>query len=191
MKSSNGCRAATLASACIVFALTVAISASAQKVKVEYDKSVDFSKFKSFAWGERDASARPLLADIIVGTIQQELTSRGLQLTNADPDVYVQIYGGTNAEMGVSYPAFLYSGMGGMPPFDNSFLVWTPIPGTTSTVVVHAGQLVVDIIDASRKKLVWRGIAKDNLSDNRSEALDQVNRAIEKLFKKYPVGHVK
>ena len=45
----------------------------AQKVKVEYDKSLDFSKFKTFAWGPIDAVARPLLAASILGAIEEEL----------------------------------------------------------------------------------------------------------------------
>ena len=188
MKSSSGRRFISLASGCVFLSLVVAVSVSAQKIKVEYDKSLDFSKFKTFAWGERDASARPLLVIAIAAAIEQELTNRGLQRTDGDPDLYVQMYGGTNAEMGVSYPVFLYSG--GFPPFDTSFLAWTAVPGTSNTVVVHQGQLVVDLIDGSRKKLAWRGIARDNLSDNRSKALDQVNTAVEKLFRKYPVNHV-
>jgi hypothetical protein len=124
----------------------------------------------------------------IAGAIEEELTNRGLRKTDGVPDLYVQMYGGVNADMGASYPAFLYGG--GLPPFDQSFLVWTPIPGSTNTVVVHKGQLIVDIIDASHKKLAWRGMAKENLSDNRSKALDQANTAVEKLFRKYPVSRV-
>jgi len=188
MKSSTGCRVVDLAARCLLFSLIVAGSLSAQKIKVEYDKSLDFNKFKTFAWGERDASARPLLVLAIAGAVEQELTNRGLRKTDGEPDLYVQMYGGTNAEMGVSYPVFLYSG--GFPPFDTSFLAWTAVPGTSNTVVVHKGQLVVDLIDGNRKKLAWRGIARDNLSDNRSKALDQVNTAVEKLFRKYPVAHL-
>ena len=54
-------------------------------------------------------------------------------------------------------------------------------------MVVHKGQLVVDLIDASQKKLAWRGVARDNLSDNRMKLVTQINTAVEKMFKKYPV----
>jgi hypothetical protein len=191
MKSSSSCCAVRICLGCALFFLIVAVSASAQKIKVEYDQNLDFSKFKTFAWGERDASSRPLLVLAIAGAIEEELTNRGLRITDGTPDLYVQMYGGTNAEMAASYPVFLYSGMGGLPPFNTSFSAWTALPGTSNTVVVHKGQLIVDIIDGARKKLIWRGMAKENLSDNRSKALDQVNTAVEKLFRKYPVAHVK
>jgi hypothetical protein len=58
-----------------------------------------------------------------------------------------------------------------------------------TTVVVHKGELVVDVIDAAQKKLIWRGVAKEKLSsDNREKLLDQVNTAVEKMFKQYPVA---
>ena len=40
--------------------------------------------------------------------------------------------------------------------------MWGAMPGTTNTAVVHKGQLIVDLIDASAKKLAWRGIATQN-----------------------------
>ena len=63
-----------------------------------------------------------------------------------------------------------YSGMGGVPPFDQSFLLWGAVPGSTNTVVVHKGQLVVDIIDATQKKLAWRGMATEKLSEREGRA---------------------
>ena len=49
------------------------------------------------------------------------------------------------------------------------------------------GQLVVDLIAANERKLVWRGIATEKLSENRKKIVTQVNTAVEKMFKKYPV----
>ena len=63
----------------------MAVSVNAQEIKVEYDKSLDFSKFKTFAWGERDASPRPLLVHVIAGAIEEELTKRGLRKPMASP----------------------------------------------------------------------------------------------------------
>ena len=169
----------------------VAARAPAQKIKVEFDKGLDFSKFKTFTWAPRGAVSRPLLADAIAGAIEEELTARGMQNVSEHPDLYVEMYGSMDSDMAVSY-SDLYSGYGGVPPFDQSFMLWGAVPGSTTTVVVHKGQLVVDLIDASQKKLAWRGIARDNLSENRGKLVTQINTAVEKMFKKYPVpraGH--
>lgn len=165
----------------------LALTAHAQKINVTYDPNLDFAKFKTFAWGEHDAVSRPMLAAAIAGAIEEELTKRGLQKTDSHPDLYVQMYGSTDSDMAVSY-SDLYSGYSGVPPFDQNFLMWGAAPGATTTVVVHKGQLVVDLIDAAHRKIAWRGVAKEKLSDNRVKIVEQVNTAVEKMFKKYPVG---
>jgi len=181
------CRARLITCSVLQCALLVlAASAAAQKVKVEFDKSLDFGRFRTFTWAPRGAVSRPLLADAIAGAIEEELTARGLQQVSEHPDLYVEMYGSMDSDMAVSY-SDLYSGYGGIPPFDQSFMVWGAVPGSTTTVVVHKGQLVVDLIDASQKKLAWRGVARDNLSDNRMKLVTQINTAVEKMFKKYPV----
>jgi hypothetical protein len=158
----------------------------AQKIKVEYNKELDFSRFKTFAWGQHDAVSRPMLALAILGAIEHELTNRGLHKVENNPDVFIQVYGSVDSDMNVNYFDPLYSGMGGIPSFDSSFAMWGYMPGATTTVVVHKGQLVVDVIDAREKKLAWRGKATEKLSDNRLKLVDQVNTAVEKMFRKYP-----
>ena len=97
------------------------------------------------------------------------------------------MYGGVDTDTAVTY-SDLYSGYSaGIPPFDQSFLVWGIVPGTTTTAVVTKGQLIVDLIDARERKVAWRGIANEKLSDNRKKVVQQVNTAVEKMFKKYPV----
>ena len=166
--------------------MQLATAADAQKIKVQFDKSLDFSQFRTFAWAPLDASSRPMLVAAIAGAVESELTARGLKTTTEHPDLYIQMYGAVDSDAAVSYTD-LYSGYGGIPPFDQNFLVWGAMPGSTTTVVVHKGQLVVDLIDASRKKLAWRGIATEKLSDNRKKIVKQVNTAVEKMFQQYPV----
>ena len=168
--------------------LTCLLSGSlqAQKIKVEYDKNLDFSKFKTFTWGPLDAVARPLLAASIQGAIEEELSKRGLHKVASNPDVYLEMYGSVDSDISVTYSNPLYSGMGGIPSFDSGFVMWGIMAGGTTAVTVHKGQLVVDVIDASQRRLAWRGIATDNLSDNREKLVKQTNKAVEKMFQRYP-----
>ncbi len=160
--------------------------AQAQKIKVEFDKNVDFSAFKTYAWDPTpQATGKPVLVEAIKGAINQELAKRGLKEVAANPELYVAMYGGIDSDMAVTYSDFYY-GPYGIPPFGQSFVMWGMTPGSTNTAVVHKGQLVVDLIDASRKKLAWRGMATQNLSDQQMKLLEQVNTAVEKLFAKYP-----
>jgi hypothetical protein len=164
----------------------LSVSLQAQKIRVEYDKNLDFSRFKTFAWGPLDAVARPLLAASIQGAIEEQLTMKGLHKVGSNPDVFLEMYGSVDSDMSVTYSNPLYSGMGGIPSFDSGFVMWGVMAGGTTAVTVHKGQLVVDVIDASQKKLAWRGIATDNLSDNKEKLVKQTNKAVEKMFQRYP-----
>ncbi len=161
-------------------------AARAQKIKVEFDKNVDFANFKTYAWDPTpQAYGKPALALAIKAAVDGELTKRGLTKVADNPDLYVAMYGGIDSDMAVTYSDFYY-GPGGIPPFDQSVLFWGGIPGTSATAVVHKGQLVVDLIDARPKKLVWRGVATQKLSDQQMKLLEQVDAAVDKLFEKYP-----
>ena len=52
---------------------------------------------------------------------------------------------------------------------------------------IHKGQLVVDLIDGSDKKVAWRGMSQQNLSHNPNKLVTQVNNTVTKMFKQYPL----
>ncbi len=160
-------------------------TAQAQKIKVEYDKSLDFSKFKTYAIDPQEAAAKPMLRLAIQAAVQDDLHKRGLTKVDSNPDLYVQMYGAIDSDASFNYFDPIYGS--GIPPLNYGITTWHNIPGTVTTVVVHKGQLVVDVIDARQKQLIWRGIGKEKLSDQRDKLLDQVNTMVEKMFQQYPV----
>jgi hypothetical protein len=170
---------------CVLVVLTCA-AAQAQKIKVQYDKSLDFSKFKTYSIDPVDTGSKPMLRLAIQAAVEHDLNRLGLTKVASNPDLAVQMYGAVDNDMTFHYHDPIY---GGYNPPVNSIILWTNVPGTVTTVVIHKGELVVDLLDANRKRLVWRGVAKQNLSDQRDKVLDQVNTAVEKMFLQYPVGN--
>ena len=57
---------------------------------------------------------------------------------------------------------------------------------TTRQVDYTVGTLVVDLWDASTKKLVWRGTATKTVSDDPSKSEKNINEAMAKIFEAYP-----
>ena len=169
--------------------LVLSLGAQAQKIHVAVpDKNVDFSKFKTYSWEPIGAVAHPVLAADVVGAINDQMKAKGLQLVPSNPDLVIKIYGSIDQEISAYSNDPLYMATGGIPPFDPS-LSGPALIGMygNSTVTIHKGQLVVDLIDPAVKKLVWRGMAQDNLAKNNpNKLLDQVNNAITKMFKDYP-----
>ncbi len=82
--------------------------AQAQKIKVEYDKSFDFSKYKTYGMDANKESAKPMLRLAILGAIQDDLTKRGLQQVADNPDIFVQVYGATDHDFTTHYHDPLY-----------------------------------------------------------------------------------
>jgi hypothetical protein len=178
--------------ALVLFLLLVGCSlvAQAQKIHVDYDKQLNFSQFKTFAWAPHGAVAHPMLAANIIGAIEDELKQRGLQKVeiNNHPGLIIQVYGSIDQESTLYSNDPLYNATGGIPPFDPSFSgsLWSGYYGNT-TVTIHKGQLVVDLIDAANKKLAWRGMSQQNLAaHDPNKLVSQVNTAISKMFKQYP-----
>jgi hypothetical protein len=162
-------------------------AAHAQKIKVEYDKSLDFSKFKTYAIDPVDNSPRPMLRLAIQAAVQDDLTKRGLTKVDSNPDLYVQMYGAIDTDFTAHYNDPIYGN--GIPPSNSRYTMWYTMPGTVTTVIIPKGELMIDLIDANKKQLVWRGTSKQKLiNDNREKLLDQVNTAVEKMFQQYPVG---
>ncbi len=167
----------------LLFALGLA---AGQKVKSGYDKSVDFSRFKTYAWVPRTApSTNPILGTLIMADIDTELAKKGLRKVESNPDLLVTYYTDTDVSGGFAVEDPSYAAIGGVPlPGGNMWggsLAATPVPQ------VMKGALDVDLVDAKQRRLVWRGTAKAKLDyDNRLKMLDQVNTAITEIFKQYP-----
>jgi Domain of unknown function (DUF4136) len=53
---------------------------------------------------------------------------------------------------------------------------------TTETNTYEVGTLVVDTFDNRSKRLIWRGIATDTLSDKPEKNTEKLNKAVEKMF---------
>ena len=186
-------RARILAFQFLLVTMVLCVGARAEKIRVHYDKSIDFTKYKTYGWAPIGAVAHPMLALDVVGAVEDELNARGLKKVPANPDLLVQIYGAVDAEVSMTSNNPIYNATGGIPPFDPSMtspgnsLYWDGYYGN-STVVVYPGQLIIDLIDVSAKKLVWRGMGSEAISPNNPDKLmSEANSTVSKLFKEYPV----
>ena len=68
-------------------------------------------------------------------------------------------------------------------------------PGSKQFTVVERSEdwevsqtaiIVVDMWDAEAKELVWRGVASDTISDNPQKNIQKINKAMAKMFERYP-----
>jgi hypothetical protein len=173
----------------LVFAVAVSSTlAFAQKVNVDYDKSVDFSRYKSYTLERPVAQpAKPLLYAQVVGSIQSELEAKGLIRKDTDGDLTLILSGG------------LDYGLGGLPTTDDSCkncqaplrdpMEW---PGRSGPPGVGGkpqpnGNLQMSFVDPLAKKTVWSGTVTQKLDpDKKEKSLKKANEAVKKLLANFP-----
>ena len=174
----------------IILAILAAIlfvapsAAYAQKVSVDYDKSANFSSYKTFAWAEGQGARNPIVNQMIITAVERELTARGLSKTAENPDVRIAFLAAVGMDLEVTKPGWAnpinYGGVVAAGPRWN----------------VTTGTLLIDLLDAKLNRSVWRGTIKEVLSQAPSAdaAADArrvektVTKGIAKMFKKYPVS---
>jgi hypothetical protein len=172
----------------LLLTLLALSQAWAQKVKVGYDKSADFSQFKTYAWQERRTPAtRPLVAAAIQLDIDAALSDKGLRKIDASsgPDLLIVCTGGMDAQSSASAQDPGYTATGGF-PLPNATMWSGSLPANAGQQVLK-GALTVDVVDIRRQQLVWRGTAKANLdSQDQSKVFDQADKVVTEMFKQYP-----
>lgn len=166
----------------IAFLSTVA---HAQKTSAAHDQNINFANYKTFMLSETHGARNPFVNQMIIAAVEHELTAKGLVKVDANPDLKVVYLAATGFNLQVASVSFgytvnpVYSGL---------------VPAGSATWDVTTGTLLVDLIDGKTDRIVFRGTAEDVLqrAPSNDPAADaklvskQVNKAIAKIFKKYP-----
>ena len=151
--------------ACVLLA-TIAY---AQKVTFDSNPSAPFASYKTYAWTQGTPTADSLMEQRIHDGVAAQLAAKGLTPTNATPDLFVATHAVTQ-----DHPQLVVNGFG-----------WG-LGGVASVENYTVGTLVVDLYDAKTRQMVWRGVATDSVSSKPQKNAERINKAIEKMFAKYP-----
>ena len=170
--------------------ILAAAPAFAQKVYVDYDKSVDFDKYETFAWLLSEPSSLmdtdPLMHTRIVNEIELRL-AESYTWVESNPDLYVTYHTNEKEEMRLDSNSIGYGyGPGwGWDPYwdpywDGRFGNWT------STVTTYTrGTLIIDLYDVKEGKAIWRGTAEAVVPRSPRAAEKKIVKAVAKISKKF------
>lgn len=185
--------------------LLVNPATAGQKLKVETNKDpdADFSTIKTYAWlppaplvknAAPDAATNPTLTQEVLGphiveAVDRQLARRGL--TPADEstaDVLVVYFAALTVGFNKSYVGEYYGYITG----------WgSPIPSALapSTVadIYEQGTVVVDIVQRTPKRAIWRGSVVTRVHQERKleERIARINEGTERMFERFPIRPVK
>jgi len=175
-------RTMTVAIAAFVLAPALVI---AQKVSYDYDKAANFAGYKTYAFKDGTKVGQQLIDDRIVSAIETQLKEKGFTKSDSGPDVFVVYHVAFDKEKDISTYSSGYGG--GYGPYGWG---WGGGMATTSTQVrdILVGTLVIDMADAKKSQVVWRGmgVKEVNTQANPEKRDKSINEAVKKIFKNYP-----
>ena len=153
----------------------MAVSAAAQSVQTDFDRSFRFSDLKTFSFAnQRRAVTDPLASDTlndgrIRNGLESQLTANGFKVQNEKADFVIAYYVTTKNKLNVQDYGF------GPPRW---------FGGRDIRVNQYSeGTLMVDFIDAKSNQVIWRGRASGTLE---MKGVDKkISKSVEKLVKQF------
>jgi hypothetical protein len=158
--------------------------ASSITVEAKADPAADFSRYKTYSWTEMKEVRSEAVKKRIVSAVDAQMKRKGFVRKDDGADLKVAVHPSLSKE----YPAHSYDA-----GWEYGWGTWAPPFGDIGTgsalgASIPIGTVMVDLVDVSTKKLVWRGAARSPLDSEASAEQKQelVDDAMEKLFKKFP-----
>ena len=164
------------------------LSCSTVQTKTDFDRSANFSSFRTFKLlegktlpSESGAPPNTMVGDRIRAEIKTQLMAKGLTPVEENPNVLVGWVAGarTHQELESMGPYDPVMGPYMYPGYWGGADAWT--------VEYKRGTLIIDLVDATTHKMVWRSTTqadKENLADlGKPEAIQE---AVTKAFKDFP-----
>jgi Domain of unknown function (DUF4136) len=169
-------------------------------VHVEKDDSVDFSRYKTFAWVDKDGSGKrdrdksnDLMEQKFKEAVTKALDKQGLRMDNRRPDVLINydvlVERTTRRE---SDPVYSH-------PFTRTFFnpytrryynVYYPsqfMGYDDYSRPVREGTVTITVTDSRTDRVVWQGWTTDEVN-SRNLTSKEINSAVKSIFRKFDVA---
>ena len=148
--------------------------------------------YQTYSWLPEPAEGRgsdtrvnnPLTIQRVVNAIDYALQEKGFQKVESGGDFKVGWHGAINSETNyVTYNNYYGYGWGGW-----GYGGWGGGTSTTSAYTIEQGSLLIDIIDANKNELVWRGLAQAEVGKQRSpeDTQRELNDVCVEILKGFP-----
>ena len=168
----------------IAFA-TILTSCNSIRVSSDYNEEINFTEFKTYAFSKSGID-KVEINDIdkkrILRAIDVELYNKGYRKSSIEPDFLINFFTKTNKKIDY-YPSNNYFGYavpyGGMGHYASSWYL--------NSFSYNEGVLFIDIIDRNKNELVWQGIGKgyiyNDKPDNKNE---KIKAMVNKILLQFP-----
>jgi hypothetical protein len=176
----------------LFIAITILAACSGITVSTDWDQSVDFSKFKTFAVLENeDKSINRLNEQRIINALVAELTAKGLKKVASVEKADLAIGYVVVTEQRTSYQT-VHRNLGGTHGFNSSNARFHGSMGSSMTTQFNytVGTLVIAVYQMGNKDLIWEGSASSALSGSSNPERNQqrIDDAVQRILEDFPPG---
>jgi hypothetical protein len=156
-------------------------------VSSHVERGVNFAQFTTYDWTAADAlpvgdprlDNNPFFRDYLQGAIEKQLAAKGYRrVTGSDADLLLHYHATVNQRMEINevdrQAGYCYEDC------------------RPQIIEYEQGTLVVDVVDARTKKVIWRGWAQDSVQgiiDDQDRLERQVDKAVTRMFERFPAGY--
>ena len=167
--------------------------ASKPKIETDYDHSVDFSQYKTYAFfnpmGIENPNYSSIYGSIFRDAISKEMESRGYTKSD-NPDLLINVSGRLQDKTKVTTTSDPYMSGGYYGYRRGRYGAWGGYGYGTQTHVSNytEGTVNVDMVDRVQKRMVWEGVAVGRVNEKRTseETRTNIYAGIQEMFSGYP-----
>ncbi|MBL0735343.1 DUF4136 domain-containing protein [Flavobacterium sp. GN10] len=163
--------------------LLILTSCSTVTVYSDYDKTVDFTPYKTYAYfkpGIDKVEISDLDKRRILRAIDDQMQAKGFTKSE-NPDLLVNIFTKSREQVDVNqFTAGWGYGWG---------WGWNPYMmygGQTTVSTSTEGTLYIDLIDAKKKEMIWQGEGVGTLTRNIDKKDEKIAEFVAKILAQYP-----
>ena len=154
------------------------VSCSTLKVSTDFDSSVNFSNFKSFAFSKNQIE-KLKISDLdkkrILISIEKVMQEKGYVISS-NPDLIISLNTESREDIYINrYDDFPYNGWYG-PRMHTTYRPNTRI----------VGLLYIDVIDSKTNSLLWQGNGTGSLYSNKLSRDELIKNFVAKILESYP-----
>jgi hypothetical protein len=172
--------------------LMVFLAGCASTVHVERDESVDFSKYDTYAWLEKD-DKKGLVERNVRAAVNQELSKAGWNQSNSRPDVLISydvlveknLKENSTPVYSQSYTRSYYN------PYTRRWrTIYYPsqfLGYDRDAVEVREGTLTLTVIDARTDKTIWQGWTTEEVN-SRNLTSKEIQQSVKSIFRKFDIA---
>ncbi|QFU05297.1 hypothetical protein FIU82_09790 [Pseudoalteromonas sp. THAF3] len=169
--------------------LVLLLGACASHPDFDYDKSVDFSQYKTFAWipnasltkGTNNYQISELMERRVQQAVNDELRAKGMELVSLQQaDVLINYHASVDTKVDVDTFSTGYGAR-----WDYWGIGYNV---QTTTREYEVGTLVIDVVDRSSNQLVWRAAKEGRLKKNQTpiERTEVVRESVADILSNFP-----